>query len=326
MTASTTGHHSHAMGIDVGGTKIAAGVVDSEGRVIARSEVPTPATAEEVDAAIATVYRALVDAHPVTGVGLAVPGLVSSDRETVMFAPNIHYRNYPIAERIRALVGEDVTVVVENDANAAGWAEHALGAGAGRDMLMLTIGTGVGGAVVTDGRVLRGSHGAAAEVGHLQIVADGITCGCGQQGCFEAYASGTALERMALEALAAGGPSTTRLSALAAQDGGLRGKHIALAAQEQDALALELLDRLGEWIGRGAASLVALLDPEVIVIGGGVSSVGEPLFAGIRRGLARYVTGGDHRPVADVVPAAFGNEAGILGAADLARTASRVAA
>ncbi|MDN4476087.1 ROK family glucokinase [Demequina sp. SYSU T00192] len=315
----------HSLGVDIGGTKVALGVIDADGAIIERREYPTPGSPTGIDEVIVAAYRELAERHAIVSMGLAVPGLVSSDRETVMFAPNVNYRNYPIAARIRTLIDDEVPVLVENDANAAGWAEYALGAGDGRDMLMLTIGTGVGGAVVLGGQVLRGAHGAGAEVGHLQIVDGGLTCGCGQQGCFEAYASGTALERMAREAVGRGSAASARLQAIAAVDGAVRGKHVALAAAEGDTLSLDLLDRLGEWIGRGAASLAAVLDPAVIVIGGGVSTVGDPLFTGIRRGFSRHLTGGENRPVAPIIPAAFGNEAGILGAADLARAAANAA-
>ncbi|MDN4477926.1 ROK family protein [Demequina sp. SYSU T00039] len=313
--------HRAALGVDIGGTKIAAGVVDAGGRIVRRAEVPTPRGADAIDRATADLCLSLAATHPVEAVGIAVAGLVSSDRETVMFAPNIHYRNHPIAARVRALLDDAMPVVVENDANAAGWAEFAHGGHGASDMLMLTIGTGVGGAIVADGRLLRGGCGAGAEVGHLQIVAEGEECGCGQRGCFEAYASGTALERHGVRAVEDRAPGAERLTELAHADGGLRGRHIAQAAAEGDAFALGLLDDLGEWIGRGAASLVAVVDPDVIVIGGGVASTGAPLFAGIERGLRRHLTGADHRPFPRIVPATFGNEAGILGAADLARAA-----
>jgi len=309
----------HALGVDVGGTKIAAGVVDGSGKILARQECPTPGTPEQIDAAIAGLYRLLAGSHPVDRVGIAAAGLISSDRTTAMFAPNLPWRSYPLGTRVGSQIGPAVSLVVENDANAAGWAEYRFGAGRGRDMLMLTIGTGVGGAIIAGGRLLRGAFGAAAEVGHLQIVADGFLCGCGQRGCLEAYASGPALERMATEALTAQPERAARLRTLADPGGAVRGRHVAAAAAEGDELSLDLLDRLGRWAGRGAASLVAVLDPAVIVVGGGVASVGELLLAGIRRGLADHLTARDRRPTAEVVAAKLGNDAGLVGAADLAR-------
>ena len=308
----------YAIGVDVGGTKIAAGVVDDSGKIVSKLESSTPHTVEEIDRAIADLVLDLTANHEVNRIGIAAAGLVSSDRETVMFAPNISWRNHPVAARVRTLVGDHLSVVVENDANAAAWAEYRFGAGTNHNMLMLTIGTGVGGGAIVDGRVLRGAFGAAAEVGHIQMVDGGVTCGCGQHGCFEAYGSGTALERMGREALADHPDRPTQLRELLSPQGALSGRSITQAAEAGDPLSIELLDRLGWWVGKGAASLVAVLDPAVIAIGGGVASVGELLFSGIRRGLDEHLTGRQNRPTAVVMPAELGNDAGLVGAADLA--------
>lgn len=308
----------YAVGVDVGGTKIAAGVVDGTGTIVNRQECPTPRTPEDIDRAIAKLISGLLSEHDVDRVGIAAAGLVSSDRATVMFAPNIRWRNHRIAEKVRSLVDRDISVVIENDANAAAWAEYRFGAGSAGNMLMLTIGTGVGGGAIVDGRVLRGAFGTAAEVGHIQIVDGGVTCGCGQRGCFEAYGSGTALERMARDALAKEPLRSSLLNELSSPDGTVGGPSIAAAATKGDPLSTELIDRLGWWVGKGAASLVAVLDPAVIVIGGGVASVGELLFGGIRRGFVEHLTGLGNRPVADIVKAELGNNAGLVGAADLA--------
>lgn len=308
----------YAIGVDVGGTKIAAGVVDRTGTILSRVECPTPRSPGGIDEAIARLIEELVARHEVDRVGIAAAGLVSSDRATVMFAPNVHWRNHPIAERVRSRVGRDLSVVVENDANAAAWAEYRFGTGTTDNMLMLTIGTGVGGGAIVDGRVMRGAFGAAAEVGHIQIVDGGVTCGCGQKGCFEAYGSGTALERMGRDVLAQEPDRSARLRELTSPDGTISGPAIARAAVEGDPLSVELLDRLGWWVGKGAASLVAVLDPAVIAIGGGVASVGDLLLTGIRRGLTEHLTGRETRPMARVVSAQLGNNAGLVGAADLA--------
>jgi glucokinase len=298
---SLGGELVHAVGVDVGGTKIAAGVVDQAGVILSRVECPTPETPDGIDEAIAGLIIELTTDHGVDRVGIAAAGLVSSDRATVMFAPNVNWRNHPIAARVRSLVPRGISVVVENDANAAAWAEYRFGVRSNDNMLMLTIGTGVGGGAIVDGRVMRGAFGAAAEVGHIQIVDDGITCGCGQRGCFEAYGSGTALGRMGREALARQPERAERLRELTSADGLLTGPAIAQAAGEGDQLSIELLDRLGWWIG-----------------GGGVASVGELLFSGIRRGLSEHLTGRETRPMAEIVPARLGNNAGLVGAADLA--------
>jgi glucokinase len=308
----------YAIGVDVGGTKIAAGVVDGSGTIISRVECPTPASPGAIDRAIADLVLGLRTSYGADRVGVAAAGLVSSDRAVVMFAPNVHWRNHPIAQNIRDLVGPGVSVTVENDANAAAWAEYRFGSLGDDNLLMLTIGTGVGGGAIVDGRVMRGAYGAAAEVGHIQLVDGGIRCGCGQKGCFEAYGSGTALERMGREALQLDPVRSTRLRALASSPTSITGSAIALAASEGDPLSIELIDTLGWWIGRGAASLVAVLDPSVIVVGGGVASVGDLLFTGIERGLGEHLTGRDNRPRARILPARLGNNAGLVGAADLA--------
>lgn len=311
---------SVALGVDIGGTKIAAGVVDEAGAVLDRWTVATPSLEpERIDQAVAELYR-LAGSWNVDRIGIAAAGLVSSDRQTVMFAPNISWRSYPLAARVRALIDEDVPVVVENDANAAGWAEYRFGAGSQRDMVMLTIGTGVGGAVISGGRLQRGASGAGAEVGHLKLFDGGLRCGCGQLGCLEAYASGTALERSARQAAEVDPVSAERLIDLAGRADVIRGVHLGIAATEGDPLALSLIDGLGEWIGKGAASMAAILDPAIVVIGGGVGDLGDLLLPSVERSLNAHLTGQANRPRIGVAPALLANQAGIVGAADLARS------
>ena len=211
---------------------------------------------------------------------------------------------------------------MENDANAAGWAEFRFGAGRDvRDMLLLTIGTGLGGAIVIDGRLLRGWAGVAAEVGHMRVVPDGHACGCGHDGCWEQYASGRALVREAKAALVNDQDRATRLLELAGGDPNhLKGPQVTKAARDGDPLALELLTTLGRWIGEGAASVAAIVDPALVVIGGGVADAGELLLKPVREGFENQLSARGHRPVAAIAVASLGNKAGIVGAADLART------
>src|SRR6478609_8498869 len=284
----------HAIGVDIGGTKIAAGVVDDEGRILAQTRRDTePDDVASIDRAIADVYAELSAQHEVGAVGLAAAGFVSPDRTSVLFAPNIAWREYPLARNVRDLVGDaDLRIVVENDANAAGWAEFQFGAGRDvTDMLMLTVGTGLGGAIVVDRELVRGKWGVAAEVGHMRVVPGGHYCGCGHEGCWEQYASGSALVRDGQAALIAQPGRATRLLAI-----------------------------LGRWIGEGAASVTALLDPELIVIGGGVGAAGDLLLQPIRKAFADQLSARGHRPEAQIELAEQGNEAGIVGAADLARS------
>ncbi|MGC0239648.1 ROK family protein [Arthrobacter sp. SD76] len=191
------------IGIDIGGTKIAAGVVDDDGRILARSRCETPISGPaEIDQAIADLYGELSTYGTIENVGLAAAGFVSSDRSTVLTAPNLPWQNYPLGERVAALLPQGCAVVVENDANAAAWAEHIYGPGpSGSVSLMVTIGTGIGGGVISGGALMRGAFGAAAEVGHLTMVQEGLPCGCGKLGCWEAYGSGTALVSNAQKAL-----------------------------------------------------------------------------------------------------------------------------
>ncbi|SKC72957.1 ROK family glucokinase [Krasilnikoviella flava] len=312
----------HAIGVDIGGTKIAVGVVDEAGNILAKVRRETVADdVADIDRAIADACAELTKEHEVGAIGLAAAGFVSPDRRSVLFAPNIAWREYPLAERVEALLDVDVPVVVENDANAAGWAEFRFGAAReATDMLMLTVGTGLGGAIVVDRELVRGKWGVAAEVGHMRVVPGGHYCGCGHEGCWEQYASGTALVRDARQAAIAQPERAGRLIELAGGDvAGLEGPHVTQAAQEGDDLAVELLATLGRWIGEGSASVAALLDPELIVIGGGVGAAGDLLLLPVRKAYEAQLSALGHRPVAQIELAEHGNEAGIIGAADLAR-------
>ncbi|WP_277213074.1 ROK family glucokinase [Isoptericola croceus] len=312
----------HAIGVDIGGTKIAVGVVDEAGRILAKIRRDTTADdVASIDRAIADACTELIKEHEVGAIGLAAAGFVSPDRTSVLFAPNIAWREYPLAQRVAELIHLDVPVVVENDANAAGWAEFRFGAArAATDMLLLTVGTGLGGAVVVDRELVRGKWGVAAEVGHMRMVPGGHYCGCGHEGCWEQYASGTALVRDARQAATATPERARRLVELAGGDpADITGPQITTAAQEGDPLAIELLATLGRWIGEGSASVAALLDPELIVLGGGVGAAGDLLLAPVRRAYEAQLSALGHRPVAQIELAQQGNEAGIIGAADLAR-------
>ncbi|MGY4642754.1 ROK family glucokinase [Cellulomonas sp. URHB0016] len=312
----------HAIGVDIGGTKIAAGVVDEQGTILAQTRRETsPDDAAGIDRAIADVYAELTASYQVDAIGLAAAGFVSADRSQVLFAPNIAWRDYPLRDNVAALVGPGVTIVVENDANAAGWAEFRFGAARDvDDMLLLTVGTGLGGAVVTNGELVRGAWGVAAEIGHMRVVPGGHYCGCGHEGCWEQYASGSALVRDAQAAAISQPDRAERLLALAGGDADrIVGPQVTQAAAEGDPLAIDLLAELGRWVGEGAASATALLDPALIVIGGGVAAAGDLLLAPARKAFDEQLSGRGHRPEAEIVTASMGNDAGMVGAADLAR-------
>lgn len=310
---------THAIGVDIGGTKIAAGLVSEDGKILADDAEPTPHDSSKIPAIVADLVERLArDERPV-GVGIGAAGFVGEDRATVRFAPNIDWREEPLGDSVRALV--DLPIVVENDANAAAWGEFRFGAGQDTDdLLLITIGTGVGGGIVHDGQVFRGGFGVAAEFGHLRLVRDGIECGCGQHGCFEQYGSGSALVREARARVEHRDPDAAALTALADGDlARITGPALTALAQDGDALSIELLADLGRWIGEGAAALATILDPRVIAIGGGVSAAGDLLLAPVVEAFESHLPARAHRPGAAVRLAALGNSAGIIGAADLAR-------
>ncbi|GAA1733401.1 ROK family protein [Aeromicrobium alkaliterrae] len=292
------------IGVDVGGTKIAAGIVDAAGSIRRAARRSTP-DAAEIPAAIAALVEEVAGGETVGGVGIGAAGFISSDRLTVLTAPNIDWNDAKLGQDVIQLL--QVPVVVENDANAAAWGEYRFGAGRGtHHMLAVTVGTGVGGGLVVGGQLVRGAHGIAAEVGHVRFERNGLLCGCGQHGCLEQYASGTALVRRARGRLA--GP-----------DGGpVSGPEITRLVVAGDPAACDLLAEFGRDLGEGIATLVAVLDPEVVVIGGGVAEAGDALLDPVREGLASAITGGTNRPGPRVVAAELGNEAGLVGAADLA--------
>jgi glucokinase len=310
----------YAIGVDIGGTKIAAGVVDEDGAIVAQTRRDTdPTDAASVDEGVIDACRELLAEHQVGAIGLAAPGFVSSDQATVLLCPNLPWRDHPLRERVAAGLGTDVPIVVENDANAAGWAEFRFGVGKDvDDMLLLTIGTGLGGALVVGGRLVRGAYGVAAEVGHMRVVPDGHLCGCGLHGCWEQYASGRALVRSARTAAANTPQAAARMVQLS--DGRkIQGPAITAAAKEGDPLAIALLAELGRWIGEGSASVAALLDPALVVIGGGVGAAGDLLLEPTRAAFLGALSARGFRPEARIELASMGNDAGIVGAGDLAR-------
>ncbi len=314
----------HAVGVDIGGTKIAVGVVDEHGTILETMKRPTePQRPESIDAAIAACVNELAGRYDIAAVGLAAAGFMAADQRIATFGPNIAWRNYPLAARVSSLLESDVPVIVENDANAAGWAEYAHGAAQGKpNMTMLTIGTGLGGALVVDGRLVRGFAGFAAEIGHIAMVPGGDLCGCGHHGCWEQYASGSALVRWARQAAVEDPQRATSLLDLAGgEPERIKGHDVTTAATDGDELALALLRRLGEWIGKGCANLASTLDPEIFVVGGGVIAAGDFVLGPAREAYEAALPVIHLRPVAPIVAAHMGNDAGMVGAAALAREA-----
>ena len=336
---------SIALGIDIGGTKVLGVAIDRDDRVVAEARVATPhgaidpdrpspppvgADVAEAVADVAAALRQSVGGSAAVGwpadewpaekwpVGAGAPGLV--DRDGVLrFSPNLPGAAGADVRRLLADRLPGTALVVENDANCAALAEHRLGAARGADhALVVTLGTGIGAGLVVGGRLVRGRSGFAGEAGHMIVDPTGPPCPCGQRGCWERYASGGGLGRLAREAAYAG-----RLPDVVGSAGGdperVRGEDVTRAALDGDAGALAVMDDLGWWVALGLANLTALFDPDRIVLGGGLVGAGELLLAPTWRAFADLVEGGDARPAVPIVPAAFGERAGAIGAALAAR-------
>ncbi len=307
-------------GIDVGGTKIAGGVVDERGRILATARRESPATdTDAIERNIEDLVAELKAAHAIEAVGVGAAGFVDAARSTVLFAPNLAWRDEPLRSDLEKRLG--LPVVIENDANAAAWGEFTYGAGEDvDDSLLVTVGTGVGGGIVLNGELHRGAFGVAAEIGHMRVMPGGRLCGCGNHGCWEQYASGSALVRDTREQA---GQGSLIARSLLDRAGGrvedITGPLITEAARDGDSFAREQLASLGRWLGEGIASLTAVLDPAVVVIGGGVSEAGDLLLDPIRAHFKANLTGRHYRPELQVRAALLGNKAGMIGAADLAR-------
>jgi len=311
---------SLTIGVDVGGTKIAAGVVEPDGTVVEKLRRDTPA--REVrgteDVVIALVAE-LRQRHEVEAVGIGAAGYIDAQRSTVLFAPNLAWRNEPLQATVEDAVG--IPVVVENDANAAAWGEFRFGAGADvGDLLMVALGTGIGGGIVLDGQLFRGTFGIAGEFGHVTMVPDGRLCGCGNRGCWEQYASGKSLVGEVREVAVAQSPSAVGILETADGDpAAITGQMVTSAAKAGDRLCIEAFETIGGWLGRGLADLASIFDPGVVVIGGGLSEAGDLLMEPARSSFRRQLSGRGHRPEMEIRLAALGNAAGMSGAADLAR-------
>jgi glucokinase len=309
------------IGVDVGGTKVAAGVVDEKGEILARTRRPTPsASPADVEDVVADAVRALQALHgPIEAVGIGAAGFIDADRATVLVAPNLSWRGEPLRDAVARRVG--LPVVVENDANAAAWAEYRFGAGRGEShLVVVTVGTGIGGGIVLDGELYRGRFGIGAEFGHMRISSSGRRCGCGQRGCWEQYCSGRALLHEAREIADVQPGYGRRLLELGhGRPEGIEAVEVTTAAREGDRAALDCFQEIGGYLGEGLADLAAVLDPGAFVVGGGVSDAGELLLAPARRVFAERLTGTRSRPHAEIRLAELGNDAGLVGAADLAR-------
>ena len=311
----------NAIGIDVGGTKVLGGVVTGTGEILATARRDTPREGgRALTEAIANVATELIQQYPVDSIGVSAAGFISSDRQTMLATPNIsNWNGVNLVTELTEILHKKI--VLENDANAAAWGEFKFGAGRGRsDLMMLTLGTGVGGGLILGSSVFRGAFGIGAELGHIRIVPEGQLCGCGIRGCLEQYASGSALLRHAREAIDAS-PLLAR-NLLERGDGtieGLRGNHITEAARDGDPVAIAAFNTMATYLGAGIASLCAVIDPSCVVLGGGVIDAGELFLGPTRDAALRLIPFTGKHPYPEIVAAVLGNHAGLVGVADLSR-------
>lgn len=307
-----------AVGVDVGGTNIRAGLVDDAGTILDQERGATPAERSTRLQAIIDLVTAVVDRTGAVGapVGVGAAGLVDLSG-VVRYAPNLDWRDAPLQDDLAAALG--VAVRVENDAAAAAWGEYRVGAAqhATGGALMLTVGTGVGGGLIMDDSLVRGATGIGGEFGHMIVAEGGPRCPCGNLGCLEAVASGSAIGRMGREAVADGEEPDSTLHQLDQ----VTGTAVTRAAQHGDALARRVLACAGTWLGVGIASLVNSLDPEVVLIGGGALAAGDLLLVPAVEAYEARVIAREHRAVPPVLHAELGDDAGLIGAALLAGTA-----
>jgi glucokinase len=312
-----------AIGIDIGGTKVLGVLIADDGTVVAEARASTPTSGAELLDVVASVVEGVrPGGSPLPAVGVGAPGLV--DRQGVLrFAPNIPgIVGLSIRSGLTALL-PGTAVRVGNDATCAGWAERVLGAGRGRDnVLMVTLGTGIGGGLVVEGMLLEGANGFAGEIGHMVVDPNGPRCPCGRRGCWERFASGSGLGRLGREAAHAG--EAARVVELAGGDPeAVRGEHVTVAAREGDAGAMVVVGQYAWWLALGLANLANTFDPAALLLAGGLVEAGDILLEPTRAAFADLVEANDHRPPIMIAAAVLGERAGAIGAADLARRAAR---
>ncbi len=305
------------IGIDLGGTNIAAGVVSSEYKILAKASVPTkrPRSCREICGDMARLARGVASEAGITlddveYIGVGAPGMIDSERGVAEYSNNLDFYNEPIADYIREAVNRPV--YVENDANAAALGEFAAGAAKGRSSAVcITLGTGVGGGIIIDGKIYSGFNFAGAELGHMVIEVDGAQCTCGRKGCFEAYSSATGLIRMTKEAMDAHPES--KMHEMVGDH--VSGRLAFNAMRAGDAAAKGVVDKYIKYLAAGIANVINIFQPEVLCIGGGVCNEGDALMLPLREAVREEVYTKRSPKNTEIVRAQLGNEAGIIGAA-----------
>lgn len=302
------------IGIDIGGTSVRAALVAADGSILTHTRARTPSTTAATENLLVRLVDELRAQHPVAAVGLAVAGFVSVDRDEVMFAPHLAWRDAKVPAVMSERLG--LPVAMDHDVNSAVLAEYRLGSAHGSDLaLLIALGTGIGAGLMIDGRIYRGAHGVAPELGHLTVVPGGRSCPCGKRGCWERYCSGTALAATGVHRWQqAGAAIPGRLD-----DSEVTGTVVAKAAADGDPEALAAIEELGHWLGVGLALAADVLDPELIVIGGGVSGAASLYLPLAQRVMQENLTGSAHRPHPRIELATFGDRAAAIGAGLMAR-------
>lgn len=314
----------YRIGIDLGGTNIAVGIVNDEHKIVVKKTTPTLAKRES-EAIVADMARICleacdelgVDVKDITNIGIASPGIANPNNGCVEYANNLPFRRFPIVKILAGLLGVDEKVIkIANDANAAAWGEAVAGAAKGSaNSIMVTLGTGVGGGIIIDNKILTGFNSAAGEIGHIVIEQDGAPCGCGRRGCWESYSSATALIRMTKEAIEEC-KKTGRYTSMSSLER-ISGRSACEAMRAGDEVATEVYNKYVKYLATGITNLVNIFQPEVISLGGGVSNEGQSLIDAILPLVRAEQYGGDVVALTELRIATLGNDAGIIGAAAL---------
>ena len=308
------------IGVDIGGTKVSAGVVDLDGNIISSDRRSTPVSGGvELIATITELIKSLQERHDIAGIGISIAALISADQGTIVGAPNIaNLSKLNFVEELKKSF--NMPVVAENDANSAMWAEYKFGNAKNLNPVMFfIIGTGMGGGLVIDGKLFKGANGIGAEFGHMIVQPNGIKCGCGANGCIEQYASGSALMRYAKEEMKADPIKAKELLKYSDASGDISGATLTTAAKQGNEIALSAFNKQADWLGSACASYTLLLDPQAIVIGGGVVEAGELFLNPVRLAMEKYMPFAGTHSLPKIIAAKYGNDAGLIGAADLVR-------
>ncbi|MCI8404159.1 MAG: ROK family glucokinase [Clostridia bacterium] len=305
------------IGIDLGGTNIAAGIVEEKGKIICKKSIPTLAyrSTDEIVADMAKLIGMLIEkggisTSEIKSIGIGCPGTIDIENGVVIYSNNIPMKHYPMADKLYEWTG--LQVYIDNDANCAALGEYAVYGEGVSSFMLITLGTGVGGGLILNGSIYHGFNGAAAEPGHMTIVSGGEECSCGKRGCWEAYASATALIRLTKEAMKKNPQSL--MNKIAAENDRVTGKTVFDAVLENDGAAKAVLSNYIRYLSDGIVNVENMLQPEIIAIGGGVSHAGETLFAPVREYVRKYGFN-KYLKKAKIVSAKLGNDAGIVGAA-----------